>query len=299
MRTPSCLGILIAACALSLTSIATAEPITVRDAFDRAVTLAAPPQRIVTVFASNTEMLAALGLADRIVGIEAYTRYPPEILDRPLVGGRLGFSVDAVVGLRPDLVVVTPARQAAHQLIAPMERVGVPTIVLMQRSVAEIFANIRLLGRVTGVPDRGEQLAGRLEARLASTMQRVKNRTPPRAVMITGRLGNGLLLVARPGTYTGDAIELAGGRFALEGRGAIAQVSPEAVLSADPDVMLYAGSLADRDELIKRPGWSEMRAVTTKRAYTVSRAELLIPGPRTIDGIEHLAALLHPTASQQ
>ena len=155
MRTPCCLGILITACALSLTSIAAAEPITVRDAFDRAVTLPAPPQRIVTIFASNTEMLAALGLADRIVGIEAYTRYPPEILDRPLVGGRLGFSVDAVVGLRPDLVVITPARQAAHQLVDPMERIGVPTIVLMQRSVAEILANIRLLGRVAGVPEIG------------------------------------------------------------------------------------------------------------------------------------------------
>ena len=280
-------------------SIVVAEPIAIRDAFDRTVTLPAPPQRIVTIFASNTEMVAALGLADRIVGIEAYTRYPPEVSNKPLVGGRLGFSVDAIVGARPDLVVVTPARQAAHQLVDPMERIGVPIIVLMQRSVREIFANIRLLGRVAGLPDRGEELAGRLEARLASTVQRVKDREPPRVVMITGRLGNGLLLVARPGTYTGDAIELAGGRFALEGRGVIAQVSPESVLAADPDVLLYAGSSALRDELIKRPGWSEMRAVTTKRAYTVGRAELLIPGPRTIDGIEHVAALLHPTAPTQ
>jgi iron complex transport system substrate-binding protein len=299
MQTSCGLVVLAAACAIGLNSIAAAEPITVRDAFDRAVTLRAQPQRIVTIFASNTEMVAALGLADRIVGIEAYTRYPPEILDRPLVGGRLGFSVDAIVGLRPDLVVVTPARQAAHQLVDPMERLGVPTVVLMQRSVTEILANIRLLGRVAGVSDRGEQLARSLEARLASAVRRVKDRTPPRAVMIMGRLGNGLLLVARPGTYTGDAIELAGGRFALDGRGAIAQVSPEAIMSADPDVLLYAGSPADRDELIKRPGWSEMRAVTTKRAYAVSRVELLIPGPRTIDGIEHLAALLHPMASEQ
>jgi cobalamin transport system substrate-binding protein len=293
------LVILTAACALSVNSVAAAESITLRDAFDRVVTLPAPPQRIVTIFASNTEMVAALGLADRIVGIEAYTRYPPEISDRPLVGGRLGFSVDTVVGLRPDLVVVTPARQAAHQLVDPMERIGVPIIVLMQRSMGEIFANIRLLGRVAGIPDRGEEVAGRLEARLASIMQRVRDRTPPRVVMITGRLGNGLLLVARPGTYTGDAIELAGGRFALKGRAAIAQVSPEAILTADPDVLLYAGSSADRDALIGRPGWGEMRAVTTKRAYAVSRAELLIPGPRTIDGIEQLAALLHPTASEQ
>src|SRR5882672_10745477 len=74
-----------------------AEPVTVRDAFDRTVTVPAPPERIIPIFASNTEIVASLGLADRIVGIEAYTRYPKEVLDRPLVGGRLGFSVDAIV----------------------------------------------------------------------------------------------------------------------------------------------------------------------------------------------------------
>jgi iron complex transport system substrate-binding protein len=82
-------------------SMGMAEPIAVRDAFDRTVTVPAPPQRIVTIFASNTEMVAALGLADRIVGIEAYTRYPPEVSNKPLVGGRLGFSVDAIVSARP------------------------------------------------------------------------------------------------------------------------------------------------------------------------------------------------------
>jgi len=288
-----------AACVLGCNAMAAAQPVTVRDAYDRAITLSSPPQRIVTVFASNTEMVAALGLADRIVGIETFTRYPPEVASKPLVGGRLGFSVDAVVGLRPDLVVVTPARQAAHQLLDPMQRLGVPIIVLLQRSVWEILDNIRLLGRAAGVPDRGEALAGGLGSRLSATMRRVKNRESPRTLLITGRLGNGLLLVARPGTYTGDAIALAGGRFALDGRGMIAQVSPEAILAADPDVLLYAGSPAERDELIGRPGWSEMRAVTTKRVYTVNRAELLNPGPRTIDGVEHLAALLHPTAAAQ
>jgi iron complex transport system substrate-binding protein len=297
MRISACLAIA-AACAAGPIAAARAEPTVVRDALERAVTLPAPPQRIVTIFASNTEMVAALGLADRIVGIEAYTRYPPEVVSKPLVGGRLGFSVDAIVALRPDLIVVTPARQAVNQLLDPMLRLGVPVLVLLQRSVPEIFANIRLLARAAGVPERGEEVAGRLEARLAGVVSRVRDRKPPRAVMITGRLGNGLLLMARPGTYTGDAIELAGGRFALDGRGPIAQVSPEAVLNADPDVLLYAGSPADRDELIARPGWNEMRAVKARRAYAVGRAELLIPGPRIVDGVERLAALLHPAAEQ-
>jgi iron complex transport system substrate-binding protein len=271
-----------------------AEPVTVHDSFGRAVTFAAPPQRIIPIFASNVEIVASLGLADRIVGIEAYTRYPREVLDRPLVGGRLGFSVDAVVALQPDLVVVTPSRQAANQLIDPMERIGVPIIVLLQRSVPEILDNIRLMGRVAGVPERGEEVVARFQARLDAVKRRVEGQPAPSTIMITGRLGNGLMLVARDGTYTGDAMILAGARFALQGTTTLAQVSPEAILNADPDVLLWAGSERDLKELIARPGWADLRAVKSKRAYAVSRAELLIPGPRTIDGIEHLAAIFHP-----
>lgn len=291
------LAVAIACCVLGLISPATADAVTVRDAFGRGVTLPAPAQRIVAIFASNVEMVASLGLADRIVGIETYTRFPPEVLGKPLVGGRLGFSVDAVVAQRPDLVIVTPSRQAANQLIDPMERLGIPILVLLQRDVAEILANIRLLGRIGGVPERGEAVAGAFEARLARIKARVAGLTPPSTIMVTGRLGNGLLLVARPNTYTGDAIVRAGGRFALAS-GAIAQISPEAIFNADPDMLLFAGTDKDMKELTGRPAWKDMRAVREGRAHAVSRTQLLIPGPRTIDGIESLAALFHPVAKR-
>ena len=85
---------------------------TVRDAMGRSVTIPRPPRRIVTIFASNTELVAAIGLIDRIVGIDGLTTYPPEVARIRKVGGRLGFSIDAVVDQEPDLVIVTPARNA-------------------------------------------------------------------------------------------------------------------------------------------------------------------------------------------
>ncbi len=291
------LRLVLLACVLVVPAWA-AGPVTVHDAFGRTVTFPAPPERIIPIFASNTEILTALGLTDRIVGIEAYTRYPKEVLDRPLVGGRLGFSVDAIVDLKPDLVVVTPSRQAASQLIDPMDRLGIPIIVLLQRSVAEILDNIRLMARVAGVAERGEAVVAGMEQRLDAVHKRVEGKETPSTIMITGRLGNGLMLVAREGTYTGDAIVRAGARFALPGTQTIAQVSPEVILKANPDVLLWAGSEKDLKELTDQPGWKTMRAVRDGRAYAVSRAELLIPGPRTIDGIEHLAALFHPNGSK-
>lgn len=278
---------------LAVASPAMAEPIRLTDALGRTVELWAAPRRVVTIFSSNTELVAALGLTDRIVGIDAFTRYPPEAATKPVVGGRLGFSVDAVVAQNPDLVLVTPARQAAHQLLVPMARLGLPVIVLTSRSLGEVLGNIRLVGRALGEAERGETVAAGLEARLAAVARRLAGTVCPRTILVTGRLGNGLLLVARQDSYTGDALVRAGACPALANRG-IAQVSPEAVLAADPDVLLLAGQEWDLAELTARLGFREMRAVQAGRAHTLPRAEFLIPGPRTVDGIERLAALLHP-----
>ncbi|SEP30473.1 iron complex transport system substrate-binding protein [Methylobacterium sp. UNC300MFChir4.1] len=276
-----------------------AAPVHLIDALGRAVVLPEPPRRIVTIFSSNTELVAALGLTDRIVGIDAFTRYPADAATKPVVGGRLGFSVDAVVAQAPDLVLVTPARQAAYQLVAPMERLGVPVLVLTSRSVEEVLGNILLVGRAMGEAELGRQVADALEARLARVAAAVSARRCPRIVLVTGRLGNGLLLIARPNTYTADALARAGGCPALTGRGDLAQVSPEALLAADPDVLLLAGRMDELRELTARPGFREMRAVQEGRAFVVPRAEFLIPGPRTVDGIERLAALLHPATGRR
>jgi len=268
-------------------------PLTIIDGLGRTVQLSRPPQRIVPIFSSNTELVAHLGLSERIVGVEEYTRFPPEVVDRPKVGGRLGFSVDAIAALQPDLLIVTPARQAAHQLLEPMRRLGVPVVVLLSRSVLEVIDNLRRIAQISGVAAHGEALARALEARVAAVRHRVTARQPPRAVMITGRIGNGMLLVARPDTYTGQAMVIAGARHALQAT-SLAQVSPEAILASQPDVLLFAGAQADMAALLAQPGWRDLPAVRTGRARTVSRAEFLIPGPRTIDGIETLAAWLHP-----
>ena len=262
----------------------------VRDAMGRSVTIPRPPRRIVTIFASNTELVAAVGLLDRVVGIDGLTTYPPEVARIRKVGGRLGFSIDAIVDQEPDLVIVTPARNAVHQLLDPMTRIGIPVIVLGSRDVAEIIANVRLVGIACGERLRGETVAAALERRLDAITARTAGGIGPRVTMITGRVGTGMLLVAQPNTYTGDSIVLAGGRHAL-GRAVAQQVSPEALWTADPDLLLYAGAAADLDELRPRQGWRDLRAIRTGQAHIVSRGQLLIPGPRTIDGIEHLARL--------
>lgn len=266
------------------------------DAAGREVVLQRIPARIATVFSSNTEIVAALGLGARIVAIDGMTTYPPEVLDRARVGGRLGLSVEAVVAQRPDLVLLTPARQAMHQLLLPLERLGVPTVVLMSRDLEELLSNVRLVAHLTGTASRGAALEAGLRRRLAEVDRRTRGLPRPSVVMITGLVGGGMVLIARDDSYTGDAIRASGARSALRPPAGWSQVSPEAIRIADPDVLLFAGRDADLERLVRAPGWRALRAVRTGRAFTVPRSEFLIPGPRTFDGIERLARRLHPVA---
>jgi iron complex transport system permease protein len=256
-------------------------PRVLTDGLGRALTLDAPPRRIVAIFSSNVELLAAVGAADRIVGIEEFTRFPPEVAALPKVGGRLGFSAEAIAALRPGLVVMTPARNAAHALTEPMARIGVPVLVVTHRDVPQIFANLRLLGAATGEEARAEALVARLEARIAAVAARLSGRAPVRVFLETSNTGRGAFGTVRPGTYTADALALAGGAsvFPALSPNAPAQVSGEAILRADPRCYLVAGQV---DGVAGRTGF--FRAVGAARGAAACRQPGAVPHPRAARG---------------
>lgn len=268
-------------------------PRIVTDALGRAVTIHKKPARIVSIFASNTEMLAAIGVRDRIVGIESYTRYPPGIDRLPKVGGRLGFSVEAVARLAPDLVVMTPARQAASTLLKPMETIGVPVVVLMHRDIEQVFGNIRLLGVATGEDEKADALIRKSRERIADVQRRIENRPRRRVYLEVNAVARSGFMTVRPGSYTADALRLAGGDN-IFGATPGQQIGGEAVLAADPETILIASRGVKPADIARRVGWERLSAVRSGAVHVVPRTLLLIPGPRIVDGVETLAKILHP-----
>jgi iron complex transport system substrate-binding protein len=267
------------------------------DSFGREVTVAAPPERIVTVFSSNTELVASLGLARLIVGIDAMTFYPPEAMGARRIGGRLGISLEEVAGARPDLVLLTPARQAAHTLLGPLGRLGIPAAVFTSRDVREIEANLLKTAALCGVPERGEAAVRDMELRLERVRLGRLGRPRPRVVMLTARLSSGLFLAARKGDYSASLAELAGGILALDEGGAfprIPQISPEALMAVDPDVIVVTRRADEGTGLrdyLDRPALSGLRAARSGQIHVVPSAEFLIPACRVVEGVERLARI--------
>jgi len=238
--------------------------------------------------------VASLGAADRIVGIDGQTSYPHDLMSRPRVGSRVGFSADIIARLGADLVILTPARQAPNQLIRPLTSAGIPVLVINHRTLSEILDNIALLGRALGALSEAARLIEGITADIEAVGSLVASAPRLRVYMETAGSARGLYTSVKPGTYTNDILHKGGGENVFSSLKDVTQVSGEAVYRADPDVILVCGTPAQAQAIARRPGWGGMRAVRLGRVHAIERSLTLIPGPRIGAGVRRMANLLHP-----
>jgi iron complex transport system substrate-binding protein len=294
------LGLLLAAG----TGVAVAEPVaglaiawprTLVDALQRSVRIAAPPQRIVTVFPSNVEILFALGLADRVVAIGGRVRHPPEAVSKASVGGALGYSPEAVAAYRPDLLVLTPSHQTALGLVEPFTRAGVPVLMLAHPDLPSVLRNITLVGQATGAEAQAERLGGQMLQQLEAVRARWQG-LPLRSVYLeTAAAERGAFQTIGRGHYADDALAWAGGRNVFSDLDGSQQVSAEAIAVRDPEVIISLQAVPKpASSIAARPGWQRLRAVREGRVVVLERGHKLIPGPRQIEAVLDYARALHP-----
>jgi iron complex transport system substrate-binding protein len=286
--------------------------------------------RIVSLLPSATEIVCALGLGDRLVGVSHGCDHPPAILAKPrLTRARFpldGLStgeIDAAVRqalrefgsvyevdterlatIEPDLlltqgvcdVCAVPTRDAAA---AAAGLASCPTVLALDaHDVAGVLATIRLVGRAGGVPERADQCVREIERRIAAIQARVSSRPAPRVLALEW-----LEPPFVPGHWVPEMVALAGGNLlrGVAGRPSFA-VRWEDLADLDPDVLLVmpcgfdlAAARADAESYRASLCTVAPRAIRSARAYAVdATAHFSRPGPRVADGVELLAGLLHP-----
>jgi iron complex transport system substrate-binding protein len=261
----------------------------------RKVRIAAPPQRIVTVFPSNVEILFALGLADRVVAIGGRVRHPPEAVAKPSVGGTLGYSPEAVAAYRPDLLVLTPSHQTALGLVEPFTRAGVPVLMLSHPDLPSVLRNIDLVGQATGTEAQADQLRAQMQQQLEAVRARWQG-LPLRSVYLeTAAAERGAFQTIGRGHYADDALAWAGGRNVFSDLAGSQQVSAEAIAVRNPEVIVSLQAVPKPAAAIAaRPGWQHLQAVREGRVVVLERGHKLIPGPRQIEAVLDYARALHP-----
>lgn len=267
------------------------SPISLGDDAGRVVTLAAPPERIVSAAPSTTELAFAVGLGDEVVAVDKFSNYPPEAASRTSIGSYIEPDLEAILGARPDLVLVTDVHLA--ELVPALEQRGIPTLVLSARNIEGVLLNLLLLGRVAGDEAEAERVVADLRTRIAAVETRVAGREP---VGVFYELDPSLF-TAGPGTFIDDVIRRAGGRNIAAAAGeAYPQLSAEEVIAADPAVILLADEAAGvtPEAIAGRAGWASVDAVESGRIVLINPDIGSRPGPRVVDALELIAAALHP-----
>jgi len=264
------------------------------------------PNKIISLAPSTTEIVFALGLVDKVVGVDAYSDYPYNFSawiaagNMTSVGDFSGPNMEVIASLDPDLIVATAGVQG--ETVGTLRDLGYKVLVLDPSNINGIMQNIELVGNATGKTAEAKALIASLTSRIEAVENKVASATSTPKVYYEEWYDPTSLWSAGAKTWQNDAIEKAGGTniFADQQLDDF-QSSAEAVISLNPDVILlpsqmgtgapFWGSISD---VKARPGWSSISAVQDDRLYQVNGDIIARAGPRMADLIEALAEAFHP-----
>ncbi|WP_295538053.1 helical backbone metal receptor [uncultured Pseudacidovorax sp.] len=251
-----------------------AAPVEVVDERGATVRLAQPPQRIVTLLPSLTETVCVLGACERLVGVDRYSNWPDPVRKLPQVGGGIDPNVEAVVALRPDLVLAAKSSRVVERLQA----LGLTVAVLepkTQADVERVMAKVGTLLGVEGAPALWKRLQADLDAAARSVPE------ARRGQRVYFEVNNGPY-AAGESSFMGETLARLGARNIVPAAmGPFPKLNPEFVVRADPDLIMVGARSAVGLE--QRPGWAGIRAVRDGRICRFSAAQsdvLVRPGPR-------------------
>ena len=257
-------------------------------------------RRIVSLVPSLTETLFAIGAGPAVVGVGTFDSFPPDVAKLPRVGALLDPDVERILALKPDLVITYGSQTA---LEAQLARANIRTYSYRHGGVAEVFESIKGVGQASGHAKEADALVTRLTTRLNALKARVKGQPRLRTLLVVDRQPGTLREIYASGGvgFLHDMLVAAGGDnvFADVKKESV-QPSTETLLTRAPQVILEVraeGLIQPSAVARERNVWatlSSLPAVRDGRIHFLSGSQLVVPGPRLVQGAEEFARVLHP-----
>lgn len=259
---------------------------------DRGVTLRlkAPPLRIVSLLPSLTESVCALGQCQRLVGVDRFSNWPSSVRSLPPLGGLEDAPIEAIVALKPDIVLLA----GSARVLGRLESLGIKVAALEPKNIADVRRVLHQLGVLLQVPD-------------ADAVWRTIDAAMERAVATVPAHAKGARVyfevsrepyAAGASSFIGEMLtRLGAGNIVAASLGPFPQLNPEYIVRADPDLIMIGDGSAHGLE--QRPGWASLRALRERRvcAFTPEQADTLVrPGPRMAQGAQLMAQCLRERA---
>jgi iron complex transport system substrate-binding protein len=254
------------------------------------------PQRIISLSPSNTEMVYALGLQDRLVGVTSYDDYPPDAKTKPIVSDYSTVDLEKIVNAQPDLVLADSIRQ--HDTVPALEKLGISVYVMTPDNMEMISSDLRTLGQITGKTKEASALATGMQARIKAVTDITAKLTvtqKPRVLFVTW---HDPIWTAGNDTMIQYLINDAGGINIASDLKGYATITLESVVQRNPQIIVVMSSMGDQhtslDYIRSNPQFASIDAVKNGQVVEIDSDIFGRTTPRIVDGLETLAKLLHP-----
>ncbi len=257
------------------------------------------PQRIISLVPSTSEILGALHLESRVVGIDYYTNYPADLTSRPKVSNATGvFNIEQIVALKPDLILSYGGETKTYD--TKLTQLGLNVVDLQLTNLTQSLQDIALVGRLTSTEATANALVQQLQKQVDQIKTAVKGTTTPLVLLEVDDSAPGKPFVFGGGSFGDELAQDAGAVNIFHNstsNGGYPQVSDEAVITANPQYIIltedpaYGGSA---NAVYKRPNWGNIAAVKNHKVYHVNVDIIQRPGPRLVQGLQCVAQIVHP-----
>jgi iron complex transport system substrate-binding protein len=280
------LFVLISSLALTFPAFATSYPLTIKDDLDRNVVIKAEPKRIIALLPSHTETVYALGAGSSMVGRDAYSDFPAQVLELPKVGDLYNPNIEAIVALKPDLVL----NSEYGELTPKLEKAGITVWSGSAQTFDDVFETITVMGKILNREASATSLNAKMKADIREIETVIK---AVKKVSVYYEIDPTPYTVG-PSSYLGVLIAKAGGANIIpKDLGDFPKISPELVVKANPSCIIGTSQA----EASKRPGWANLNAILNNRVFQLTPEQdnlVSRPGPRIAQGLRVLAKILHP-----
>ena len=266
----------------------TAHAVVLRDDRQIEVTIAKPPQRIVSLLPSLTETVCALGQCDKLVGVDRYSNWPESIAKLPRMGGGIDPNIESVVAAKPDLVLMATSARGAERFTS----LGLTVLALEPRSHADVQRVMRIVAQALDVPvAESDRVWRHIDAAVNAAAQSIPAQAEGQRVYFeVSRAPYG----ASESSFIGETLHRLGARNILPAAlGPFPKINPEYVVRAQPDIIMVGDS--NFADMAARPGWQNMRAMRTQRVchFKSEESDVLVrAGPRMAEAARLMAKCL-------
>jgi iron complex transport system substrate-binding protein len=269
---------------------------TFKDALGREISVPIPPKRLIALAPNLTEILYALGLGDRVVGVTNHCNYPPEASLKPKVGSYIHLNAEQIISLSPDLVIGTMDGNERYVLDL-LEQARLKVFFVNPRDVRQTIETISTIGRVCGVQEEARRISDTLALRVNRVIEATKDTKRPLVFLQINILP---IMSVNRNTVHHDLLRLAGGdNMTADEPVTYPRISLEEVIRRKPEVILVSSMEREgRFEKARQDWlhWASIPAVQQGRVHLVESDLIDRPSPRIVDGLEIMAKILHPEA---